>query len=536
MLRLGSVPFALSMIGTTNDDQGDGPNAASNSWGGALLAGLQLTPFDSLFLAGSASSAYAGVPGSDSNYDSDDSTDAELYSTSLGYSHKFSARDVLMARLFYEDSDSEGRNGSPFGQDLDSRVYSLLQFVGRDNYAALQAAGLNDASGTFCQVLGGDPLLVLDGGFCGGSALPLIDAASIDDNTLIDVRNHDRRGGVQVRHARDVGPVSLSYGAELTRRLDELTLRNTEFRDISTGQVIDFDGRIDPFDFPFGEAVDVSQQFEADLWTLDGHVDLLWAPERSLRMEAGLFPSQRWSSGDAKDPHAGPRAGIAWAPIEGHWLRLVYRDQQLGPSHVTLAPAATLGLAGRGISLSDDGRSRSFIGRWDAEWTRHLYTGVELRRELLHDIVVASPQSFDVIGIDNGRIDSAALSVNTWLSRGIGVFARGELRETERGGGPGGDLPLIAGHVLSTGVTWIHPSSLQVTLSTTFEGDRPAIQDSHDELDDYWSTDLSASLQPFDRRLALQLSLLNLFDLDNQVGDDAQGAGRTLLVGARVRF
>jgi outer membrane cobalamin receptor len=75
-----------------------------------------------------------------------------------------------------------------------------------------------------------------------------------------------------------------------------------------------------------------------------------------------------------------------------------------------------------------------------------------------------------------------------------------------------------------------------VTLSTTFEGDRPAIQDSHDELDDYRSTDLSVSLQPFDRRLALQLSLLNLFDLDNQVGDDVQGAGRTLLVGARVRF
>ena len=44
MLRLGSVPFALSMIGTTNDDQGDGPNAASNGWGGALLAGFQLSP------------------------------------------------------------------------------------------------------------------------------------------------------------------------------------------------------------------------------------------------------------------------------------------------------------------------------------------------------------------------------------------------------------------------------------------------------------------------------------------------------------
>ena len=50
------------------------------------------------------------------------------------------------------------------------------------------------------------------------------------------------------------------------------------------------------------------------------------------------------------------------------------------------------------------------------------------------------------------------------------------------------------------------------------------------------STDLSLSLEPFRRRLALQLSLLNLFDLDNEIGDGVDGAGRTLLLGARYRF
>ncbi len=537
MLRLGSVPYALSLIGTTSDDQGDGPNAGSNNWGGALVAGLQLTPYDGLLIAGSKSRAYQGVPGGAGGYDPDDSSNSEEFNASLGYSHSFAARDVLMARLFYEDVDAEGRNGSPFGLSLDDRVYSLLRDpnIGRSGYAALQAAGLNDATGTFCQaIFGGDPLLILDGGLCGGSPLPQVDVARIDGSELKDLRSHDRRGGVQVRHAKEMGPVNLSYGAELTRRLDELKLRSTAFRDVSTGKIVGSNGS--EFDFPFGEAVVIGQDVESDRWTLDGHVDALWAPDRSLRVEAGLFPNQRWSGGERLDPHLGPRAGLAWAPAEGHWLRAVYRDERLGPSDITLAPAATLGFSGQGISLSDDGRSRSFTGRWDAEWSRFLYTGVELSRERLHDIVVALPQSFDVVAIENGRIDRASLSVNAWLTHGVGAFARGELRQTDRGGGAGGDLPLIGSHALTAGVAWVHPSSLQVTLSNSFEGGRPGIGDGHEDLDDFRSTDLSLSLEPFHRRLALQLSLLNLFDLDNEIGDGVDAAGRTLLFGARYRF
>ena len=533
MLRLGSIPYALSLAGTTSDDQGDGANAGGNGWGGALLAGLQLTPYDSLVIAGSKSRSYLGVPGSADDHDPDDASDAEDLAASLGYSHAFSARNVLMTRLFYEESDAEGRNGSPFGLGLDDRVYSLLTFLGREDYAVVQSLGLNDASGTFCQANPAlDPLLVVDGGICGGTALPLIDAARIDDSVFKDLRNHDRRGGLQLRHALDAGPVTLSYGAELTRRLDELKLRATQFRDIGTGRVL-VPTLLDE-EFPFGEAVVVGSDSEADRWTLDGHLDLLWSPDRDLRVEAGLFPTQRWDGGDRLDPHLGPRAGIAWAPIEGHWLRAAYRDQRLGPSQVTLAPVETLGLGGTGESLSDDGRSRSIIGRWGAEWSRYLYTGVELRRDMLHDIVVALPRSFDVVGIENGRIDTASLTVNSWLTHGFGVFARGELRQTDRGGG--GDLPLVGSHALAAGVTWIHPSSLQVTLSNSFEGGRPAIGDPDDDLDDFDSTDLSVSLEPFRRRLALQLSLLNLFDLDNEIGDGVPGPGRTLLFGARYRF
>ncbi|HMR33168.1 MAG TPA: FecR domain-containing protein [Geminicoccaceae bacterium] len=535
MLRTGSIPYALSMIGTSSDDQGDGPNAGGNGWGGALLAGLQLTPYDSLLVAGSRSRSYLGVPGADGDHDPDDASDSEDLTASLAYSHAFSARNVLMTRLFYEESDTEARNGSPFGLGLDDRVYSLLTFLGREDYAFVQSLGLNDASGTPCQANPAlDPLLVVDGGICGGTALPLIDAARIDDSVFKDLRNHDRRGGLQLRHALDVGPVTLSYGAELTRRLDELKLRATQFREIGTGRV--FVPTLLDEEFPFGEAVVVGGQTEADRWTLDGHLDLLWSPDRDLRIEAGLFPTQRWDDGDRLDAHPGPRAGIAWAPIEGHWLRAAYRDQRLGPGQVTLAPVETLGLGGAGESLSDDGRSRSIIGRWDAEWSRHLYTGVELRRDMLHDIVVALPRSFDVVGIENGRIDRASLTVNSWLTRGIGLFARGELRETDRGGSDGGGLPLIGSHALTAGAAWVHPSSLQVTLSHSFEGDRPAIGDPDDDLDDFNSTDLSLSLEPFRRRLALQLSLLDLFDLDNEIGDDVPGPGRTLLFGARYRF
>jgi hypothetical protein len=363
----------------------------------------------------------------------------------------------------------------------------------------------------------------------------LIDAMGIDGKTLSYLKSHDRRGGVQLRHAFEVGDFRLSYGSEVTRRIDDVKTSNTAFRDLPTGLIVSPDFA-NLQEFPFLETTEVTQQAESNQWTLDSHFDVLWSGDRRLQVEAGLFPDQRWSSGDALDPDLGPRIGIAWAPVQNHWLRLIYRDQRIGPSEVTLAPATTLGLAGEGGSLSEDGRSRSTIARWDAEWTRYVYTGVELRHEDFHDLAVAFPQSFDSVSIDNGRIDSAALNVNAWLTRGVGVFGQALMRESDRGGNDGGGLPLVAGRVLRGGVTWVHPSSLQASVSTSYEDDRPGIADGQDHLDSFVSTDVSLAFEPFNRHLALQLSVLNVFDVDNEIGDDVSGAGRTVVVGGNLRF
>jgi Tfp pilus assembly protein PilF len=536
-LRLGRVPIALSLIGNADHDNGNGPNRDGSNGSLQLLAGAQLTPFDGLFAAAAISSADAGVPGSDNTPDPDDEVSAQQFSTSIGYSHKFSARNALLARAFYTDVDSKVSNGRPFGEDLDPRVSSLLQAFGREGYSELQDAGLFDATNTPCGPLFApfNPLIVAGTSLCGGQALPLIDALGIDGKTLKALKAQDQRGGLQLRHAFDLGAFRTSYGAELTRRATESKVSGTAFRDASTGLVVsgDFSGQED---FPYLETIMVREQGETDWWTLDSHFDVLWSPDRRLQVEAGLFPDLQWESGDARDPHVGPRAGIAWSPVQNHWLRLVYRDQRIGPSEVTLSPAATLGLVGRGQSLAEDGRSRSAIARWDAEWTRYLYTGLELRHELFHNLDVAFPRSLESVDIDNGRLDSISLSVNAWLTRGIGVFGRAELRESDRGGDDAGDLPLVSGRVLTSGATWIHPSSLQLTLSTTYEDDRPSIESGRDHLDSFVSTDFQVAFEPFNRHLALQLNVLNLFDVNNEIGDDVSGAGRTVLLGATVRF
>jgi outer membrane cobalamin receptor len=100
----------------------------------------------------------------------------------------------------------------------------------------------------------------------------------------------------------------------------------------------------------------------------------------------------------------------------------------------------------------------------------------------------------------------------------------------------GGDVPLLPRQAVDLGITWIHPSSLQVTLAAAFAANRPSNEPEEGDLKDYASLDLTIGFEPFRKHLALQLSLVNILDRDNEVAEDIAGPARTVLFGATVRF
>ncbi|MFO1070384.1 MAG: FecR domain-containing protein [Geminicoccaceae bacterium] len=536
-LQLGSKPFALSVIGSANRNNGDGPNRDSDDWTVTALAGLEATPFDRFLLTASGAHGSLGLPGTADDYDPDDESKGDQASVSLGYSHTVSARNAVLARAFYEWQQSEVTNGRPFGSTLDAEVYSLLRAAGIDTYEQLQAQGLFNVTGTFCdQGAGFSPWLAY-GAFaplCGGTALPGVDLDHLDTSTLDRLKTDEQRYGGQVRHTFDAGPVTVSYGTELLGRQQDVSIRQLVFSEQSTGVVYDpLDPDAGSF-FPFGDAVPDTQHEDVDVWLLSGHLDTLWRPTRALTLQAGLFPYQNWTEGDAASPQLGPRAGIGWSPVEGHWLRAIYRDEPTGPLTASLAPATTLGLAATTTYLSDNGRSRSFIGRWDAEWSRFLLSTVELRRQLLHDVSIDIPSTLSSYASDNATLDTLTVGANSWITHGIGLFAQAAFTESDASSG--GDVPLVPKQAFTAGGTWIHPSSLQVTLSTNLAWNRESDVTGGGDLKDFASVDLNVGYEPFRKHLALQFSLLNILDRDNELAAGIPAPSRTALVGAKVRF
>ena len=342
------------------------------------------------------------------------------------------------------------------------------------------------------------------------------DLRSSDPATTLDSNADTWNGGFQLRHAVTIGRLELSSG------VDTLGSRTESKGDVNT--------------ILLGSA---TSHEDTRTWTLGTHLDLLYELAPSLQVEVGLFPEQRYEDGNAKGPRAGPRLGLAWQPIGDQWLRLSWQDDRLTDADVTLAPVTVVGLYPDLGSFNATGTVKALIARWDAEWTPHLFTSLELQHQDLSDITIELPDTLARFQAEAANVDSVTLAANVWLVGGLGLFATGTLRHSDNrtdGPGRGEQVPLVPGRELRTGITWVHPTQVRVTLSTTMLDDRTSevLGDAH--LDTYASTDLQVSWQPLDKHLDLGLSLINILDNNNELGPSLPAPGRTVLATARVRF
>ncbi|HWK68699.1 MAG TPA: FecR domain-containing protein [Rhizobiaceae bacterium] len=268
------------------------------------------------------------------------------------------------------------------------------------------------------------------------------------------------------------------------------------------------------------------------------YLDAIYDVAPNLKVEGGLFGN--YIDGDGGSlTRIDPRAAIAWAPVDDHWLRVGFMRETSLATSTTLAPIGVLGLQSDQIPLSTGGYSDTFAARWDAQWTDWFFTVADYQHQQLSDLSILVPLSLDTIDLTAGRIDRVSFTANTWLTHGFGAFATFSYADSENRdpSSPafGQSLPFVPETAARFGLTYVNPINLKVTAAATYVGPRSG-NAFGDRLDSYWTADAFLTWEPLDKRFELELAAYNIFDTDFSVASDTPGWGRTLTGTFKVRF
>ncbi|MCO5731452.1 FecR domain-containing protein [Rhizobium sp. SSA_523] len=267
------------------------------------------------------------------------------------------------------------------------------------------------------------------------------------------------------------------------------------------------------------------------------YVDLLQEVTNDLRLEYALFGS--FIDGDSADKaRLEPRAGLAWSPADGHWLRAAFSRSSLDLNTPTLSPIGVLGLQTNQVSLAATGYVDTYALRWDAEWTSDFFTAVEYQHQEMHDLRIAVPLTSIPFTTAEGQLDRASLTSNLLLGYGFGLSSTLALAQSQdedpRSPISGEALPFLPKLAGQVAVTWVNQANVKATLAANYVGERQ--NEAGLELDDYWTLDASLTWEPLDQRLELSLAAYNLLDEEIELNAGVPGWGRSFRGVLKARF
>lgn len=313
-------------------------------------------------------------------------------------------------------------------------------------------------------------------------------------------------------------------------------------------------------DYRFGQSVTIgggipesgSTKSSVDYGRL--YVDVLHDISNTLRAEYGLFGT--YADGDLVETRRiDPRAGIAYSPSDGQWLRAAYIGQSYDFDINTLAPVSTVGLQANQLGLAINGNSDTIAARWDAEWNDWLFTAVDLQHQDLENFSVSYPSAWftplfgDSVQLNDGRIDRASFTSNIHIGHGFGLSGTLAYIDSEnqdsRSVDEGRSLPFVPDWAGQIALTWVNEANVKATVAANYIGKRlgngttffngiPILDPQ--ELDAYWTLDAAVTWEPFDKRFELSLAAFNLLDEDFEVATGIFGWGRSFKGVVKVRF
>ncbi|WEX74589.1 FecR domain-containing protein [Sinorhizobium numidicum] len=330
----------------------------------------------------------------------------------------------------------------------------------------------------------------------------------------VEQETEEETATIGVSHLYGVGPVTLRYGAE-TGRFH--TRDSAIYTDLLTGGVF----RVD--------------RFSAKGNATRAYADATWDISEDLQLQGGVFVN--WLDTD-DCPCVDPRIGIAWSPVDNHWLRALYREDTQFSSNYTLAPVSTVGLTPLELPLFIGGNSKTAAFRWEAEWSERFFTSVEYQHQRFDGLSLDIPDLLGSFDTTTGEIDRVNVSGNYWIGEGLGAFGSFTWNHSEDlSFGSNGDfgVPLVPDYLAQVGLTFVHPSRVKATVAQTFIGERVGAQFGI-ELSSYTTTDAAISWESPSGHLELSLQLLNAFDNDFELAFGIPGPGRAVLGTVRAKF
>lgn len=296
------------------------------------------------------------------------------------------------------------------------------------------------------------------------------------------------------------------------------------------------------------------------------YLDLRYHPAEALVLQGQIEGVARDIAGFSEEL-LNWRLGASYEPVEGQWLRAAFVRQSRGLFDFSFRPVAIVGLQPNSAPSFRQSRGDSLIVRWDAEWSDRLFTTVEYQDQQLEAVQYAIPDlPVDITGfpVSVKRISAQA---NFWLGGNFGLRAAYAYTDSAIEGefvsgdnvsqaiGPsygcataglgfnfaciyeqGDQLPFVPGHFGRASIVWNVPAPvrLKATLSGSYIGGQN--DDLGLPIEDVMLVDAKLEWEPLDRRLAVNLSLLNLFDKQYDSAADVAAPRLTVVAGVRVRF
>jgi len=278
------------------------------------------------------------------------------------------------------------------------------------------------------------------------------------------------------------------------------------------------------------------------------YVDLLHEIAPNLKAEYAVFGTVM-DGGSTDVTRLEPRFGIAWAPLDGQWLRAAFMRQSYDLGSPTLSPIGVVGIQSNQPYSGIDGYSDTIALQWDAQWTDRLFTSVEYQHQEIRDLDLAYPVTGPFIpylpgglSISRANIDRVSATANVALAYGFGISATAAYshsrNEDAGSSGFGGALPYIPEKSGQLALTWVNEANVKATLAANYTGERQGDGGlgGSDRLDDYWTLDANLIWEPLDKRFALEASAFNLLDEDFEVAPGVPGWGRAVKGSLKIRF
>lgn len=336
-----------------------------------------------------------------------------------------------------------------------------------------------------------------------------------------------------VSYTRGMGRLDLAFGAEAI---------SSRFRNAHSTIFVDlFAGELRTDDVT--RSTEDQQRIYADVryvpfgpFILQGQISYVAS---SLRVE-GDSPFRFADLTPGENDRIDYRIGAAYEPVAGQWLRVGAASQTSPVVPFTFAPVDSVGLrpniAPSQFSLPYD----SYMARWDAEWSDHLFTSVDYQHQSFDRLLIPTSDGEAAINAGDARIDRIGAAINLWLTGNLGISANyayadssGLVRDSD-GGLIRAQIPYLPRHFGRIGISWTHPARISVNLSQSFVGGQRIFADR--DVPDFSASDIRLAWEPWDRRLRFELNAYNLFDKRLLDVPGLPSGGREIFVSARIRF